>query len=110
MAGMLRRLQSEQADIIYGKTAKRLPDGANLLALAAEAEAPHSVSRTPLETVLRGGFVRMALMCRRDIFRAAGGADENIFVQDESLPLRLAARAGRLIDWQAVVIAPPARG
>ena len=46
-----------------------------------------------MEKVLGGGFVRMALMCRRDIFKAAGGADEHIFVQDESLPLRLAAKS-----------------
>ncbi|MEM8947999.1 MAG: glycosyltransferase family 2 protein [Pseudomonadota bacterium] len=107
IAGMLRLLKEEQADFIYGKTAKRAPEGADLLDLAADPNAPHRVSRRPLETVLGGGFVRMALMCRRDIFKASGGADEHIFVQDESLPLRLAANAARLIDWQANVITPP---
>lgn len=112
MLNMLRLLRKEQADFIYGKTVKRPPAGVDPFDLTADADAPHSVSRNPLETVLGGGFVRMALMCRRDIFKAAGGADEHIFVQDESLPLRLAARAGRLVDWQANVIAmlPPADG
>ncbi|MEM7042526.1 MAG: hypothetical protein AAF543_06925, partial [Pseudomonadota bacterium] len=108
MRGMHRLLVQEKADIIYGKTAKRVPHGVDLHALAADPDAPHSVSRKPLEAVLGGGFVRIALMCRRDIFQAAGGADEHIFVQDESLPLRLAARAGRLVDWQADVITPQA--
>ncbi len=107
MAGMLRLLQAEQADVIYGKTVKRAPAGTDLLDLEAAKEAPHSVSKNPLEAVLGGGFVRMALMCRRELFLEAGGADERIFVQDESLPLRLAAKAARLIDWQAEVIAPP---
>ena len=108
MVGMYRLLVKEKADVIYGKTAKRSPAGVDLLTLAADPDAPHRVSEKPLATVLGGGFVRMALMCRRDLFLAAGGADERIFVQDESLPLRLAARAMRLIDWQADVITPPA--
>ena len=106
MTGMLQLLQTEQADVIYGKTAKRPDKDIDLFELTADRHAPHQVSKKPLETVLSGGFVRMALMCRRDIFKAAGGADPHIFVQDESLPIRLAARAGRLIDWQADVIAP----
>lgn len=107
MSGMLARLQREDADFIYGKTLKRAPAGADLLDLAADQDALHSVSKKPLEAVLGGGFVRMALMCKRDLFLEAGGADERIFVQDESLPLRLAAKAHRMIAWQANVITPP---
>lgn len=109
MMGMLRLLEGVKADFIYGKTAKRLVDGADPFDLAADETAPHSLSDRPLAMVLGGGFVRMALMCRRDLFLRAGGADERIFVQDESLPLRLAAKARRMIDWQADVIAmlPP---
>lgn len=107
MTGMLERLRQEDAGFIYGKTVKRTPAGADLLAIEADPEAAHRVVDHPLAAVLQGGFVRMALMCRRDLFLEAGGADERIFVQDESLPLRLAAKARRMIDWQAAVIAPP---
>ncbi|MGI9508183.1 MAG: glycosyltransferase family 2 protein [Geminicoccaceae bacterium] len=107
MAGMLRRLRNERADFIYGKTAKRVSVDVDLFGIEAKEEAPHAVSDHPLATVLEGGCVRMALMCRRDLFLEAGGADERIFVQDESLPLRLAAKAKRMIDWQATVITPP---
>ncbi|MDH3660509.1 MAG: glycosyltransferase [Alphaproteobacteria bacterium] len=112
MIGMLRLLREEQADFIYGKTAKQSAPGVELFDIEADPDMPHSLSDKPFETVLGGGFVRMALMCRRDLFMAAGGADERVFVQDESLPLRLAARAKRMIDWQATVIAmpPPADG
>ena len=107
MCGMLRLLQAQDADFIYGNTAKKLRNGVSLLDLAVDPGAPFSVSDRPLEMVLGGGFVRMALMCRRDVFLRAGGADERIFVQDESLPLRLAACANRMIRWQAEVIAQP---
>ncbi|MEZ5931273.1 MAG: glycosyltransferase family 2 protein [Alphaproteobacteria bacterium] len=106
MLGMLRLLRREDAELIYGKTIKRVP-GAALLDVTADPDAGYRISTAPLETVLGGGFVRMTLMCRRDLFLEAGGADETIFIQDESLPLRLAAKAKRLIDWQATVIAMP---
>jgi len=111
MQGMLELLQNQGADFVYGKTAKRVSKDADLFDLTVDPEAPFAVSDRPLEMVLGGGFVRMALMCRRDLFLDAGGSDERIFVQDESLPLRLAAKAKRMIDWQTPVITlPPADG
>jgi hypothetical protein len=59
---------------------------------------------------MKVGFVRMGLACTRDLLLRAGGADPRIFIQDESLPLRLACHAGRLIDWTAVVLLMPDRG
>lgn len=103
MAGMLNLLQQEDADFIYAKLA---PRGGGL-EVEADGCAPFTLSEAPLAYIMKGGFVRMALMCRRELFLAAGGADERVFVQDESLPLRLAAKARRFIDWQATVIAKP---
>lgn len=50
----------------------------------------------------------MALMVARDLFLQAGGADERVFIQDQSLPLRLAAKAPAML-WTAatVCVAPP---
>lgn len=107
MTGMHRLLREHDADLIYGKTAKRFEAGIDLLDLAADPDAPMRLSDRPLKMVLEGGFVRMALMCKRSLLLEAGGADERIFVQDESLPLRLAAKAKRMIAWQADVIAVP---
>lgn len=103
VSAMLSLLEREQADLIYGKTEKQV------LEIAAnpppvQAGAAFSISDEPFETILEGGFVRMALMSRRDLFLEAGGADERIFVQDESLPLRLGLYSKRLIDWQAKIV------
>lgn len=113
MAGMLGLLQREQADLIYGKRAPLLAPRhtprEGLLKIEPDGNERFTVSETPLAYVMKGGFVRMALMCKQSLFLEAGGADETIFVQDESLPLRLAAHAKRFIDWQANVISMPGR-
>ncbi len=108
MIGMLERLEKEDADLIYGKTlaSNRAQKEANSTA-KSDSKAPYMISETPLSYIVRGGFVRMALMCKRALFLKADGADETIFVQDESLPLRLGAHASRFLDWQASVIARP---
>lgn len=105
--GMAQLLEREKADVIYGKTEKQRAASADLFGIVADPEASYTVADEPLAYIMRGGFVRMTLMCRRGLFLKAGGADERIFVQDESLPLRLCAHAGRFIDWQATVIAMP---
>jgi len=105
MAGMLGLLQKEQADLVYGKTRKQpTRPGDNI---RADPTAHYTLSETPLAHIMKGGFVRMALMCKRSLFFEAGGADEQVFVQDESLPLRLAAYAKRFIDWRAIVTIMP---
>lgn len=101
--GMLSLLQKEQGDVIYGKTEKR-PLGLGEEPPQVPKDDDYSVSETPFEAILGGGFVRMALMCRRDLYLKAGGADERIFVQDESLPLRLGLHAQRLLDWNARIV------
>ena len=110
MAGMLDLLEKEQADLIYGKTRKLSPSSGGTMSLKADRNAPYNVSETPLAYIMKGGFVRMALMCKRSLFVEAGGADERVFVQDESLPLRLAAHAKRFIDWRAIVTVMPNAG
>lgn len=108
MAGMLDLLKREKADLIYGKTRKgRTEDLSDLLNAPLDRSAAHTTSEKPLAYIMKGGFVRMSLMCERTLFLKAGGADERIFVQDESLPLRLCAHAKRFIDWQAIVTLMP---
>ena len=108
MAGMLELMQRERADVIYGKTKKGEPDNlVKLENIPVDRSSQHRTSEAPLNYVMKGGFVRMSLMCERALFLKAGGADPRIFVQDESLPLRLCAHARRFVDWQAVVTLMP---
>src|SRR6185436_18136985 len=49
----------------------------------------------------------MALLVTRELFERAGGCDESIFIQDESLPLRLASKARRFISLESPVMFVP---
>ncbi len=96
---LLRSLESVDLDYVYGRSektpmsaeaaaAQRLPDDPRLLA-----------SDQPLHFTLKKGIVLPIVLVRRDIALKAGGCDEAVFVQDESLALRLALaprRAGLL--------------
>lgn len=108
VSALMKLLAGHSADLAHGKVEKtELP--ADQIRPRPVGDAPEcEVSNRPLKTVLEGrGFVRMAWLVDADLFRAAGGADERIFIQDESLPLRLASRSGRFIDLRAAMTYAP---
>src|SRR5690606_28743726 len=70
-------------------------------------EALIEMSDHPLQMVLTGRFLRMQFMARRDTYLKAGGADERVFIQDESIPLRLAAQAKRWLKLHDTVMYVP---
>lgn len=107
---MLERLEREDADLLYGRWRRTGQPPHALLDVPIEADAPYVVTDTPLAHVLHGRFVRMTLICERDLYMRAGGCDERLFIQDESLPLRLATHARRMIDWSAPVVLVPDDG
>lgn len=108
MHGMLR---DRQADMIHGKVL-RSDAPADTIVLAPLGTTPDcAVSDQPLETILHGrGFVRMTWLIDTALFRAAGGCDERLFIQDEALPLRLARRAKRFIDFRGGMTLAPQAG
>jgi glycosyltransferase involved in cell wall biosynthesis len=103
---MLVAMAEYRAPMIHGRTVAA-PDGALPAPLGRPLAC--SVGDRPLATVLQGGFARMGWLVRTELFRAAGGCDERVFIQDESLPLRLALKADRLAHTaEAIAHAPPA--
>jgi len=101
---MLALLKKERADVIYGQCKKSHARGEHLLGAAIQGDPPYTVSDRPLEHILKGGFVRMGLMTTKTLYAASGGCDERIFIQDESLPIRLCAKANKLIDYSGIVL------
>lgn len=59
-------------------------------------DTPVSISDSPLAFCAKRKIVRMGFLCERQLWTAAGGADERVFIQDQSLPLRLSPAALRL--------------
>ena len=107
---MLALLKKERADVIYGRCKKSYGKAEHLLGAAIQGDPPYTVSDRPLEYILKGGFVRMGLMTTKSLYAASGGCDERIFIQDESLPIRLCAKANKLIDYSGLVLYWIARG
>lgn len=111
VALMRHAMHLHQADMVHGKVIRSplAPDQVTRPALGAMPECV--VSDRPLHMVLHGrGFVRMAWLVETALFRAAGGCDERLFIQDESLPLRLAAHARRMVDFRGGVSYAPRTG
>lgn len=104
---MLALLQRHEADVVYGTWEKTGLPGEALLQRMIPANATHEVSDAPLEFVLDGRFIRMTQMVVREVFLRAGGCDERVFIQDESLPLRLSYAAKRFVALHAPVMFVP---
>lgn len=105
---LYRLLEENKADFIYGKFKKSSLSPAELLGNNIKNEKiNYNISTNPLKYIMKGGFIRMALMVKKETFLKANGCDEKIFIQDESLPLRIAACANKFIDLHNTVIYVP---
>lgn len=104
---MSSALTEHKADVIYGNWQKTKLAGDDLLSKRIGNNPTIDVSDAPLTTVLNGRFLRMQFMARRDVFLKAEGADERIFIQDESIPLRLATHAKRWLKLHDTVMYVP---
>jgi glycosyltransferase involved in cell wall biosynthesis len=111
IAVMARILDETGADCLHGKVAHSDLVPAVLVPRPVGPSPVFQVSDAPLATIATGrGFVRMAWLVTAELFRAAGGCDPRIFIQDESLPLRLGVHARRFVDLRARVTTASAVG
>lgn len=102
VAVMRRLIEATGAQLIHGKIRATGQPAADIAPPPVADDADYALLETPLADILSGrGFVRMSWLVETALFRAAGGCDPRIFIQDESLPLRLAAQARRMIDLRA---------
>ena len=108
---MLNLAQKHDADVVYGRWKKTDIPSNKLLGRRMHDDAPYKVSDSPLDFQFEERILRMTQMVSRDTFLKSGGCDERIFIQDESIVLRLARVARRfiLID-DSVVFVPKIEG
>ncbi|MCW0236501.1 MAG: glycosyltransferase [Ferrovibrio sp.] len=108
VALMRHAMQQHDADMVHGKVLRSTLPAAQLVPAPLGAMPDCGTSDRPLQMILRGrGFVRMAWLVETALFRAAGGCDERLFIQDESLPLRLAATARQMVDFRGGMTCAP---
>ena len=104
---MIDALKKYEADFIYGKWCKTTFSAHQLLGRSIQKRPRIIPFSNPLKAVLSGKFVRMTLMVKRNLYQKAQGCDERVFIQDESLPLRLAYHAKKFVATDAVVVLVP---
>ncbi len=96
-------LVANDADLAYGTWEKTGVPARDLVGARVPEPAAAVVSDDPMHTILRGRYRRMCLLVRREVYLAAGGADEDVFIQDESMPLRLGRIVRRMVTLDAAV-------
>jgi len=106
-AVMIGLMEKYNADVVHGSWEKTGMKSADLVGRRLPENAPYKVSDNPLDFVFKERIRRMCQMIRRDVFIASGGSDEAVFIQDESLALRLARVAKRFVLLNAPVILIP---
>ena len=92
----LEQLDLHDADFIYGR---RRPQGHK-----KNKKTDIEVSDEPLAYVIKNNIVHMCFATKTDLLRKVGGADPRLFIQDQSLPLRLAAGAKRFVRSEVVTV------
>lgn len=93
---MLNLIKKEKSDFIFGGHKLTNNTQEELLDIQL-TNMTYTVSSTPLDTILKGCYVRIAYLTTKKLYQKSGGANNKIFIQDESLPLRLAYNAKKMI-------------
>lgn len=92
----LKQLDLHGADFVYGR---RRPQGCKKNNIT-----DIEVIDDPLGFVIKNNIVHMCFAAKTDLLRKVGGADPRLFIQDQSLPLRLASGAGRFVRSEVVTV------
>ena len=104
---MISLAKKHGADMVHGLCCKTTDPIDKVITPRIGQGFKLSIYQDPLERVLGRGMVRMTWLVERDVFIAAGGCDEAVFVQDESLPLRLSLHAKCLLDTDMILTMVP---
>jgi len=94
------------AEMIYGCFTKTGLEPEKLTSRKLEKFA-YKYSPDALDMVLNGRFTRMGQLIKTQALQEANGADERVFIQDESLPLRVAIKAKGAVKMTANVVLVP---
>lgn len=104
---MIELAQKHNADMVYGTFIKTGKEPHEISSEIMKNDFSYNYKENALDAVLHGRFTRMGQLIKRDVLQKAGGADERVFIQDESIPLRVARLAKGAIKMDANVVLVP---
>lgn len=104
---MLHLAKTIPADIVYGNFIKTGKEPQELEHSFIEEDFEYKYNKNALIGVLTGRFTRMGQLIKTSVLKKAGGADERVFIQDETIPLRAAMYANGIVKVDANVVLVP---
>lgn len=104
---MINTALKYHADMVYGCFTKTGREPMDLRQEYMEETFSANYDKNAMHAVLNGRFTRMGQLIRRSALQQAGGADERVFIQDESIPLRVAMFAHGAVKIKANVVLVP---
>ena len=107
---MLSLAKQQGADMVHGRGRKTNAPIEDVIAEPIGENFSFTIHNDPLDRILGRGMVRMTWLGTQELFQRAEGCDETVFVQDESLALRLASKARRIVDADMTVTMVPDMG
>jgi glycosyltransferase involved in cell wall biosynthesis len=95
---LLDNAKKYDSELVFGisKRLKKIPDRVTYI-------SPENFHNKPLEHVLKKPIVRMGYLVSKNLWMISEGADEKVFIQDMSLPLRLAANTESLVFLNSII-------
>lgn len=104
---MMELAEELNADMVYGNFIKTGKEPQELERAYLSGDFKYDYNQDALRTVLNGRFTRMGQLIKTDVLKKGGGADERVFIQDESVPLRAAMYAQGIIKIHDNVVLVP---
>jgi glycosyltransferase involved in cell wall biosynthesis len=95
---LLDNAEKYNSELVFGMSKRLFTIPEKVIYVSAE-----NFHDKPLEFVLKNPIVRMGYLVSKNLWMLSGGADEKVFIQDMSLPLRLAANAKSLVHLNSVI-------
>lgn len=103
---MIALAELHHADMVYGHFAKTGKEPQELVNEYIDS-FEYLYNSNALQTVLTGRFTRMGQLIKTSVLKNAKGADERVFIQDETIPIRAAIHAHGVIKMSANVVLVP---
>ncbi|MBR5154201.1 MAG: glycosyltransferase family 2 protein [Alphaproteobacteria bacterium] len=104
---MIELANLHNADMVYGKFTKTGKEPWLISNEVMDENFSYKYFPDAMQAVLGGHFIRMGQLIKREILQKAGGADERVFIQDETIPLRVGRLANGAIRMFSNVILVP---
>ena len=104
---MIELAEKHHADMVYGKFKKTGKKPEEICSEHLSDDLEYKYYPNALEGVLSTSFVRMGQLIKREVLHKAKGADDRVFIQDESIPVRSGIFANGIIKINEPVVLVP---